>query len=299
MHRTGTTLADSLRVAILAGLGATLACTPDPRESGTPTVSMPGSTRGPGTGAVCGRPLRVAGHIELAGEARRSDWRGAVVGVHIPAPAICAALTEHWSRVARAEHASVGSFARFILQLLAVGAPAELVAEAQRALGDEVEHAQVCFALAGVYGGRDVGPTALPAACGATVGSLDEVVAAVIEEACVGETLAALEVAEAAMRAEDPVIRAALTKIAADEGRHAALGWRFVHWALGHGAAHEQIKLQFAAAIAAAAVTTGSPGDMSLRRFGVVDQGLRAALVRDGLAAVVRPCVAALLPTAA
>jgi len=295
MHRTGMSLADSLRVTILADLGVTRTVTRD--ES---TATCPGGSTDERTcDAVCGRPLRVAGHTELAGEARRSDWRGALVGVQVPGPAICAALADHWSRMARAEHASVGSFARFILQLLAVGAPAELVAEAQRALADEVEHAQVCFALAAVYGGRDVGPAALPAACGATVSALEEVVAAVIEEACVGETLAALEVAEAAMRAEDPVVRAALTKIAADEGRHAALGWRFVHWALGQGMAHERVKLQFAAAIAMAAVTTGSTSDMSLRRFGVVDNGLRAALVRDGLAAVVRPCVAALLPVAA
>ena len=261
------------------------------------SVEMQWSCEGTGQ---CGRPLKIAGVDAVAGEAERSDWRAALALVQVPEAGVCAALAEHWSRVARAEHASVGSFARFILQLLAVGAPAELVVAAQRALADEVEHARVCFALAGVYGGRDVGPGALPAACGATVGALDEVVAAVIEEACVGETLAALEVAEAAMRAEDPVVRGLLVKIAADEGRHAALGWRFVHWALARGASRAEVMERFALAIAAAEVQArGATEVASLRRHGVVDPGLRAALVREGLAAVVRPCVAALLPVAA
>src|SRR5260221_2725836 len=51
-------------------------------------------------------------------------------------------------------------------------------------------------------------------------------------EACVGETCAALEAAEAAERATDPVVRSVLRCIASDESRHAELGWRFVRWAL-------------------------------------------------------------------
>jgi hypothetical protein len=47
------------------------------------------------------------------------------------------------------EHASVAAFARFTLDLLALGAPADLVQSAQQALGDEIAHAELCFGLAG------------------------------------------------------------------------------------------------------------------------------------------------------
>lgn len=251
-------------------------------------------------GGDCGRPLRIEGRSEVAEETGRSDWRAALANVVMPAAAVREALARHWSAIGRAEHASVASFARFILQLLAVGAPASLVAEAQQALADEVEHARVCFALASAYAGRDVGPGPLPAACGPLATDLAEVVRAVIEEACVGETLSALEVAEAAALAEDPAVGSSLLKIYGDEARHAALGWRFVAWAATQDASlRGRADGWFAAAAGAAEARADEwSGDASLRRHGVVDPGLRAALVRGGLAAVVRPCAAEVLKAA-
>ena len=245
-------------------------------------------------GGDCGRPLRIDGRCEIAEEVVRGDWRAAVARVRLPGADECAALAGYWSRIARLEHASVGSFARFILQLLAVGAPPELVTAAQQALADEVEHARVGFALASAYAGREVGPGPLPAACGSLATSLAEVVRAVIEEACVGETLSALEVAEAAVRAEDPAVAGLLAKIAADEGRHAALGWRFVAWAVREDAAlRDQVDEWFAAAIGAAGaqegLEAGDPAQFGLRRHGVIDPGLRAELVRRGLEAIIKP----------
>ena len=57
-------------------------------------------------------------------------------------------LSEQWSLAARFEHASIASFNKFSLELLAVGAPGTLVAAANRAALQEVEHAQACFAAA-------------------------------------------------------------------------------------------------------------------------------------------------------
>src|SRR5690606_22128321 len=108
------------------------------------------------------------------------------------------ALAEHWQRIGLMEHASIAAFARFSLQLLGLGAPAELIEATNRALVDETRHAQVCFALAGHYAGRPIGPGPLDLA-----GALDgvdaaEILRTVIWEGCVGETLAALEAREAA-----------------------------------------------------------------------------------------------------
>jgi hypothetical protein len=149
-----------------------------------------------------------------------------------------ALLAEAWSLDAQAEHASVASFSRFAMELLSVGAPPELVAGAHRAALEEIEHAQICFALASAYAGAPRGPGAL-AVDGAMQrsGDLAAILRATVEEGCVGETLAAVEADAAASAASDPVVRTALSRIAADEARHAALAWQTVAWALQHGGA--------------------------------------------------------------
>jgi hypothetical protein len=246
--------------------------------------------------ADCGRPLLVDGAPALADAAARADWRDEVAAAAAVPAALRGRLAAHWSRTALAEHASVGSFARFILQLLALGAPAALLSAAQAALADEVAHARACFALASAYAGAEVGPGPLPAACAPVATDRAAAVLAAIDEACVGETLSALEVAEAAARAEDPRLRALLRTIADDEARHAALGWAFVRWALdgADAALRARAADRFAAALARAAAPAPAD-DPALRAFGVVDPGLRARLVRRGLAEVVSPCAAALL----
>jgi hypothetical protein len=132
------------------------------------------------------------------------------------------------------EHASIAAFARFSLQLLSFGAPAELVEACTQALADETAHAKLCFAIASAYAERSVGPGPLDIEGSLTAVSLVEVVDLVILEGCLGETGAALEALEALeTRAalEDPVIAAAYRRIAADEQRHAELAFQFLRWA--------------------------------------------------------------------
>lgn len=243
---------------------------------------------------ACGRPFVVDERAVLAPATAREDWRG-VTAVPRATDALSARLAARWTHLGRCEHASVASFARWILQLLALGAPAELVSAAQQALADEVEHARACFALASLYLGTGVGPGPLPATDAPVAATLEAVVAAVIREACVGETLSALEAREAATRAEDPALRRVLEKIAADEERHAELGWRFVRWALA-GARPElraEARAAFEAAIAAAtqeaAALAAEPGEPELRPHGLVDDPLRAAVWRRGLRELVAP----------
>lgn len=145
-----------------------------------------------------------------------------------------ALLCQRWTHAALAEHASVASFSRFALHLLAVGAPPLLVADAHRAALDEIEHAKLCFGLASVYAGEALGPGPLPLE-GDLLGelSLAAITAAAVAEGCVGETVAALEASAAAERTRIPEVRSALETISADEAQHAQLAWRFVRWALG------------------------------------------------------------------
>jgi len=248
---------------------------------------------------ACGRPFMVEDHAVTAPAAARSDWR-TLVAVRSAPESVRAALAAHWTQIALAEHASVASFARHILQLLAVGAPPQFVLDTQRALADEIEHARLCFALASEYGGSGVGPGPLAQAHEPGASDLESVVAAVIREACVGETLSALEAREAAERAEDPGLRRLLGKIADDEQRHAELGWRFVRWAREQLDADARARTDavFAAAVADAAVTAShmsqEPGSPELRAHGVVDAPLRASVWLRGLQGLVQPAAAAL-----
>jgi hypothetical protein len=254
-------------------------------------------------GVVCGRPLLVEDRAVVAAAVRREDWQGRVVVPSVP-PELRARLAAHWTAVALAEHASIASFARFGLQLLAVGAPPELVLAAQQALADEVEHARIGFALASMYAGYGVGPGALD--CGDLRGGFDleSVLAAVIREACVGETLSALELREAADRAEAPALRELLLAIAGDEQRHAELGWRFVQWALERADAGQRGRAEavFVGAVAearAAAMEFAREGEApELRAYGVVDAGLRAVVWREGLAGLVLPAAQVLCAAA-
>ena len=159
---------------------------------------------------VLGRPLLVDGEARTAPPTPRDDWSASADAVTPDLAgldgAARAALAAHWLEVGAAEHASVASFARFTLDLCAAGAPASLVAEAQRAGLDEVEHARLAYGLASAYAGRAVGPG--PLAMGPIQVAADrmEMLRSLIEEACVGETLGvaeALALADAAERSRD------------------------------------------------------------------------------------------------
>jgi hypothetical protein len=176
----------------------------------------------------CGRPLVVGGAARVA----------ELVPQHAPAgdDPLAAALADAWIHDALAEHASIAAFARFSLELLAVGAPAELVADAQRAALDETKHARLCFAMAARHG-RACSAGALPMDGMCIRTGLAEIAGAAAEEGCVGEAFAAVVLAHAAALAEDPELAGALSTMAADEARHAELAWRFVAWAVGRGGA--------------------------------------------------------------
>jgi hypothetical protein len=187
----------------------------------------------PGVGGSCGRPFLVAGSARLAPLCDvAGDWAYRTAPETTHSPDARQKLAEHWAEMGRMEHASVAAFARFTLELLSLGAPAELVVASQQALGDEIEHARLCFGLASAYAGRALGPGALSVDGALEARSFETIVVTAIHEACIGETLAALEAEAELARATDPEVRRVLERIARDEARHAELGYRFLRWAL-------------------------------------------------------------------
>jgi hypothetical protein len=175
---------------------------------------------------VPGRPLVIDGELIMAPVARGAS--------DADVPLSDQQIGEAWLADARAEHASIASFARAALELMAVGAPLALVAECQRAGLDEVRHAELCFALAERYLGRALAPGPLPAPP-ARAPSLARLAADTFEEGCVGETTATLMAERALAGCVDPRATRALTRILRDERRHAALAWKTVAWAIEAG----------------------------------------------------------------
>jgi hypothetical protein len=141
-----------------------------------------------------------------------------------------------WANAGAAEHASVAAFSRLALQLMALGAPNELVRDAHRAALDELGHAELCWSVArdlgeaGVVAGVFPFGSALPLDV-----SLAELAAETVRDGCLAETLGAHLAAVIASHTAEPFLRDALARIAEDEARHAVLSFRVVAWALERG----------------------------------------------------------------
>jgi len=258
---------------------------------------------------IPGRPFLVAGAQRSAPSVERADWYSPGATQTLPAqgltPELRAELRRGWTEQALMEHASVAAFARFALQLLSLGAPADLVAAAATAMQDEIRHAQDCFRLARRYSDAELGPGPLPVAGALEQTDLGEVVLGTVLEGCIGETLAALEAAEALQHCEDPEARGVLGRIAAEETQHAELAWRSVAWALD--AASEQTAAELRRRIRdlferELAAEGGSEAigrcDRELARHGLLSMPVRQALRRRALHEVVAPCAQALLAPA-
>ena len=197
----------------------------------------------------CGRPFLVEASARVAPVVNDGAWTARTwVAPSVDHLTVSerAALVEHWTRMGQMEHASIAAFARFNLQLLALGAPPELVDACTRALGDETAHTKLCFALASAYAGHALGPGPLDISHSLELSTLADIVDLVIVEGCFGETSAALQALEAADGAQDPVVVAAYTQIARDEQRHAELAFQFVRWALTRDQAAVRSRIQAA-----------------------------------------------------
>jgi hypothetical protein len=248
---------------------------------------------------VVGRPLVVNGRIRTAPAVLRSDWADEIaLSIDSLDNAARALVADAWLEDARLEHASVAAFSRLTLELLALGAPPDLVSEAQTSALDEIEHARICFGIASRFAGRSLGPGALPIG-GALDGeiSLALLARSTFVEGAVGETVAALVAAAQARAAAQPRLASALERIAEDESRHAAFAWRVVRWALRAGGreVEQALRAAFTELGAEPATATATEETGALRAFGRLDPGEIARIREEALREVVAPCLAALL----
>lgn len=246
---------------------------------------------------TCGRPLTHEGRAHVASlRPGRGDWADATAPAPRPDdldPASRAEVGAFWLRSALLEHASVASFGRFALDLLRLGAPADLVARAHAAALDEVGHARDAFRLAGAFLGREVHPGPLAGPWAAATPDREAFAEAVAREGCVGETLAALDAAARLDGARDPAVRDVLQRVVREESAHAALAWDTLAWLLADDAGGG-VRDRVAAALAderekLARPSPGAEPTAAARACGLVPPGLRDRALRLGFDGVVAP----------
>ena len=252
----------------------------------------------PDEGCAIGRPLVLGETAHTAPAVVRPGWsRGVRPELAGLSESAKHDLAHFWTAIGLMEHASVASFARFSLELIAHGAPPALLAAAHAAAADEVRHAEAALALASAFAGRPIGPGALPQAALGGTRDLVELAVATAREACIGETLSVVLAAEQLRTATDPAVRQVLARIIEDETRHAELGWDTVRWILAicpearepvaEIFAHAEDHLPSIAPFARGGEQTVAHGLPSVRR-------LQAAL-EAGLVRVVEPAARELL----
>lgn len=249
------------------------------------------------SGMMCaiGRPFAVDGQWRSAPAETRADWLGesadlvAALDLSGLPSDLRQRLARYWLEAARMEHASVASFARLTLELMAVGAPPELLARAQQAGLDEVRHAGVCFGIAAALSGQPQGPGNLHIAGALRAPRLADIAAAAASEGCVWETCAALEARVAAAEAHDPVLGRLLGKIADDEAQHAELAWDIVRWAVATGGPEVRTAVVDALDAAVADLYSAAVAAELPQGCGVLSGSRLQALRRHALAAVIAP----------
>ena len=130
------------------------------------------------------------------------------------------------ARAAWLETSAVFAFRRLARELRAHGAPARLIAAARRSARDEIRHARVMTALARARGAVVPPVRVAPA----PVRDLETIARENVVEGCVNETYGAAVAAWQAHASNDRDLATAMTGIAPDELRHAALGWAVHGW---------------------------------------------------------------------
>lgn len=162
-----------------------------------------------------------------------AQWLDPDLVTNLPDEA-CEEAAKLWLADAAMEHASVASFGRQALELLALGAPAALIEQTHAAAIDEIRHAKICLSIARALGADPVQPGPMRIV-GVREAHYSRLAADTFVEGCVGETTAALVMQRAAAGCPDPSLARVLAQIADDESEHAALAWRTVAWAIEEG----------------------------------------------------------------
>jgi tetratricopeptide (TPR) repeat protein len=245
-----------------------------------------------------GRPIVVNGEIRLATLHEGDTWcsKSPLSDANLSQTANTAAA-QAWLEAGRGEHASVASFARFVLQLMGLGAPPNLVRDAIQAMADEVDHACDSFGIASQLTGKPFSPGVLDVSdIISDLGDSRSILRDAIVEGCVAETISARQAVVAHERSQDPSVRTALAQIAEEETKHAELAWRFVEWLIEKQpmlANELEILPEIEKAYATSDIKTQD--DQVMEVFGILSDGTKQAIINLTFETIIRPRMAHLV----
>ena len=163
-----------------------------------------------------------------------------------------------WSNGCFTEVASAAAFSGLTTALLECGAPIDLVAMAADIVVDELFHTELSARVTMELGGAvaldfDMAQIAPVTELGRPIARAAEIA---IVTSCVGESLSVPAIARSRVLADQPLTRAVLDVLLADEGPHARLGYWFLDWAREQLTDEERAELS---RIASAAVDAYAP----------------------------------------
>jgi hypothetical protein len=227
-----------------------------------------------------GRQLRRFGCLTFAPLSKASAWlekRDDVIAPIAPIAPPPDGVADAWRTNGLTEHASVASFARLSIELVALGAPRGLIEAAHRDAMDEMRHTDLCFDLARSLDGRAIGPGEVEG--GPMLGGLlprrlriARLAVDSMIDGALNEGVSARVIAELAEKAEHGRVKETLMQIARDEARHAAHGFEVVRWCASAGGPLVRSALASAASLLPKALGDGlSPeaADGRWERWGI------------------------------
>lgn len=139
-----------------------------------------------------------------------------------------------WSNGVFTEYASAAAFSALTTTMLQCGAPVDLVAMSADIAVDELFHVELSSRLTMALGGAmpiafdlaNIAPVTTPG-----VRPLMRAAEIAVVTSCVSESLSVPAMARSRALAHDPLVKAVLERLLADEGPHARLGFWFLDWA--------------------------------------------------------------------
>ncbi|MBL9037152.1 MAG: ferritin-like domain-containing protein [Archangium sp.] len=246
--------------------------------------------------SIRGRQLRRRGKVLLPSVGQGDAWAELSMQPEIPGE-LTEALARRWRENGRNEHASVAAFAHLTLDLMAVGAPPQLLTDAQRDAADEIRHAELCFSLARAIDGQPESPSPFlqaheqRPAPSSRPEALAQLAADSLIEGALLEGFSARTLAVLVQRCEDPATVALLKELAADEGRHSRHGWDVAEWCLAEGGAAVAEALRRAAdqlPTSNTPATNDEATDGRWERYGIAGAALEAQMFQESRAYVVQ-----------
>lgn len=137
-------------------------------------------------------------------------------------------ITEIWRARAGMERHVAAAFGLVVRPLVEAGASVATLDLVSTAVSHEIEHGELCLALAARYAGEPVSAPPLEPVFVPDFATTDPALRAtlwLIGLSCLNETIASVRLAAEIEDTSSPTVRRVLTAIAADETIHARAGW--------------------------------------------------------------------------